>query len=87
MLLKYYNSTSPQTTLKAGDPLDDSSLIGPLHTAGAVKMYEEALAGIKKRGGEVLTSRSGRLDLGNGGNFVWPAIVRPAKDDPCWTTE
>lgn len=87
MLLKYYDSASSQTTLKAGDPLDESSLIGPLHTASAVTMYETALAGIQKRGGEILTQRSGRMDLGNGGNFVWPTIVRPAKDDPCWTTE
>jgi aldehyde dehydrogenase family 7 protein A1 len=86
MLLQYYDSASPQTTLKAGDPLDDTSLIGPLHTPGAVAMYEAALAGIRERGGEVLTKRSGRMELGNG-NFVWPTIVRPKKDDPCWTTE
>lgn len=87
MLLKYYDSASSQTTLKAGDPLDDASLIGPLHTSGAVKLYEDALAGIQKRGGKVLTKRSGKMDVGMGGNFVWPTIVRPTNDDPCWTTE
>jgi aldehyde dehydrogenase family 7 protein A1 len=87
MLLKYYDSASPQTALKAGDPLDDASLIGPLHSPGAVKLYEDALAGIQKRGGEVLTKRSGRMNVGMSGNFVWPTIVRPTREDPCWTTE
>lgn len=93
MLSRYYDSSSPSTTLKAGDPLDDATLIGPLHTPGGVKLYEDALIGITGRGGEILTKRSGRMDVsfgdgeGKGGNFVWPTVVRPVKNDPCWTTE
>lgn len=88
MLLKYYDSSTASTTFKAGDPLDDSVLIGPLHTPSAVKMYEDAIRGIKDRGGQVLTKRVGRMDVGEGGgNFVWPVIVRPKENDPCWSTE
>ena len=24
---------------------------------------------------------------GSGGNFVWPIVVKPMKDDPCWKQE
>lgn len=79
--------------LARGDPLNDKTLIGPLHTPQAVDMYENAIKGIVQRGGEVLTKNHGRMDVsssfeeGQGGNFVWPTVVRPKKDDPCWTHE
>lgn len=90
-LLPLYDSA---TTLPIGDPLDSKTLIGPLHTPSGVELYERNLNGITQRGGEILTSRSGRLTggpsgyaEGKGGNWVWPVVVRPQKDDPCWREE
>lgn len=91
MLLPYYDSAQPSTHLTAGDPLDGATLIGPLHTPGAVATYEKTLEDIKSRGGQVLTKRSGRMDVswaeGKGGNWVWPVVVRPKEGDPCWKEE
>lgn len=91
MLLPYYDSSQPSTHLPAGDPLSHSALIGPLHTPGAVAIYEKTLEGIKSRGGEVLTKRSGKMQVdwkdGEGGNWVWPVVVRPKEGDKCWMEE
>lgn len=77
--------------LPAGDPLEPSTLVGPLHSDAAVRNYERALAGVTARGGEVLTARSGRYTPDDpalaGGAWVHPAVVRPARDDPCWREE
>lgn len=74
--------------LPAGDPLNPSTLIGPLHNPAAVDTYVKTLDNIKSRGGEVLTKRQGKMDLeGSGGNYVWPIVVRPRKDDPSWQEE
>ncbi|RXK41764.1 aldehyde dehydrogenase family 7 member A1 [Tremella mesenterica] len=86
MLLPLYDS------LTIGDPLDPKTLVGPLHTPGSVEMYEGTLSGILDRGGKLLTSRSGRMDEGlweegKGGNWVYPVVIRPKKDDPCWSQE
>jgi len=90
MLLKNY--TTPQT-LPIGDPLDPKTMIGPLHTSSSVEKYTSRLESIKKNGGEVLNDNAGQLETVNGweesggGNWVWPAIVRPKMDDPCWKEE
>ncbi len=79
--------------LPVGDPLNPSTLIGPLHTPGAVEAYLKTLNGIKSRGGKVLTKREGPIDEvsgfaeGKGGNFVWPVVVQPKNDDPSWKEE
>jgi aldehyde dehydrogenase family 7 protein A1 len=59
-------------TVRIGDPLDASTLMGPLHTAGAVKEYEEGLVEIAKQGGKVLV---GGKRIEREGNFVEPTIV------------
>jgi aldehyde dehydrogenase family 7 protein A1 len=91
MLLPYYDSSTPSTTLRAGDPLDAKSLIGPLHTAAAVRMYNDTLDGIVSRGGQILSKRYGQMDPpfegGNDGNWVWPVVVRPKEGDECWQHE
>ncbi|WWC65400.1 uncharacterized protein I303_108018 [Kwoniella dejecticola CBS 10117] len=91
-LLKIYDSTHPTNQLLVGDPLNPSTLIGPLHNQAAVEKYESTLAGITSRGGEILTLRSGRIEGGDfgvedKGNWVWPVVARPQKDDPCWKEE
>ncbi|WWC92122.1 uncharacterized protein L201_007076 [Kwoniella dendrophila CBS 6074] len=91
-LAKIYDAAgTPGNSLKVGDPLEPSTLIGPLHNKLAVEKYEATLNGIISRGGEVLVSRSGRVKSDFGvseeGNFVWPILVKPKKDDPCWIEE
>jgi aldehyde dehydrogenase family 7 protein A1 len=63
-----------------GDPLDPATLVGPLHTPAAVTLYERAIAGIKRSGGEVLTGGSVYTHPSahlQRGNYVLPAIVLP----------
>lgn len=86
-LLPIYDSQ----TLPTGDPLDPSTLIGPLHNEAAVQNYERALEGVTSRGGEILTKNSGRYTPKNGdlsgGSWVYPTVVKPKLDDPCWREE
>lgn len=75
-----------------GDPLDSSTLVGPLHTRVAVKMYEDAIAAHKEQHAELITP-AGRATPGDalaGGNFVEPVIAVPKHADPntgLWKTE
>jgi len=61
--------------LQIGDPLDPSTLIGPLHHPHSVKLFNDTLDEVRSAGGDVLF---GGQDLSTqlGGNFVRPAIVR-----------
>jgi aldehyde dehydrogenase family 7 protein A1 len=38
---------------RVGDPLDKGTLIGPLHSAAAVKKYQDTLAEVVKSGGNI----------------------------------
>jgi len=62
-------------TIPIGDPLEAGTLMGPLHTTGALKEYEDGLAEIAKQGGKVLTGGKRRPGPGN---FVEPTIVEIA---------
>ncbi|WVQ85991.1 hypothetical protein IAT38_008159 [Cryptococcus sp. DSM 104549] len=90
-LLPVYDAAAPNPHLIVGDPLSPSTLIGPLHNPAALARYEETLAAVTSRGGEILTARSGKIEgmdkAVEGGNWVWPTVVRPKKDDPCWKEE
>nr|XP_031860229.1 uncharacterized protein CI109_004361 [Kwoniella shandongensis]KAA5527301.1 hypothetical protein CI109_004361 [Kwoniella shandongensis] len=90
-LLPIYDAAQPNPHLIVGDPLDTATLIGPMHNQAAVEKYEATLSAVSSRGGEILTKRSGRIQDGDkaleGGNWVWPTVVRPKKDDPCWKEE
>lgn len=93
-LLEYYDSSSKAKTLPVGDPLSPETLVGPLHTSGAVEIFEKRIKDIQSSGGEILTKRSGRMDQGpdgfsegKDGNYVWPAVAKPKQDDPCWQEE
>ena len=55
-----------------GDPLEDGTLLGPLHTEAAVAEYEDGLKEIQKQGGKLVCGGK-RVD--RPGNFVEPAIV------------
>ncbi|KAK8850381.1 hypothetical protein IAR55_004299 [Kwoniella newhampshirensis] len=90
-LLPIYDAAQHEPHLIVGDPLEPSSLIGPMHNVAAVEKYEATLKAVTSRGGEILTKRSGRITDGKkalaGGNWVWPTVVKPKKDDPCWKEE
>lgn len=90
MLLKNYEPK----TLPLGDPLDPKTLIGPMHTRGAVEGFQRRLESIKSNGGVVLNEQGHGVRDGvegweesRGGNWVWPTVVRPKEDDPCWKEE
>jgi aldehyde dehydrogenase (NAD+) len=59
-----------------GDPLEESTLMGPLVTPVAVEKMETALERATSEGGQVLT---GGKRLERDGNFVAPTIVRMPK--------
>lgn len=72
-------------TVKIGDPLNTEIFMGPLHTAAAVKEYEEGLVEIVKQGGKVLYGGKRVPDLA--GNFVFPTIVETPRDAAIIKTE
>jgi len=59
--------------VKIGNPLDQKSIMGPLHTEAAVKEYLEGLETIKAQGGKILTG--GKRVQGLDGFYVEPTIV------------
>lgn len=60
-------------SVRAGDPLREGVLLGPLINKGAVDQFLAAIDSAKKQGGELLTGGT-RVD--GPGHFVRPAIVR-----------
>ncbi|KDE04097.1 aldehyde dehydrogenase family 7 member A1 [Microbotryum lychnidis-dioicae p1A1 Lamole] len=73
-LRKAYISTSN----RIGDPLDDSSLVGPLHGQDGVQKFKAAIEDAKKEGGEIIVGGRTKEMRGEfkGGNWVEPTIVR-----------
>jgi aldehyde dehydrogenase (NAD+) len=70
--------------VRIGDPLEATTLMGPLIDAGAVERYQAALKSAQAQGGTLLCG--GRV-LARPGNFVEPAIVRASADMPIVRTE
>ncbi|MDJ0961554.1 MAG: aldehyde dehydrogenase family protein [Acidimicrobiia bacterium] len=60
-----------------GDPLDDSTLMGPLINGAAVETFSAAVGIAQEQGGEVLTG-GGVID--RAGHFVEPTIIKIPKD-------
>ena len=60
--------------VRLGDPLEDSTLMGPLVNGSAVEDMFDALEQAKQEGGEILTGGKMRPDLGP--NFVEPTIIK-----------
>jgi aldehyde dehydrogenase family 7 protein A1 len=77
--------------VRAGDPLEESTLLGPLHTQAAINIYSNAIRQLQDTDAEILTG--GRRYEGaslKGGNFVQPTIAIPKVQDPkneIWSTE
>jgi aldehyde dehydrogenase family 7 protein A1 len=74
--------------LKPGNPLVEGTLMGPLHTAAAVKEFEDGIAEIKKQGGKILyggtrISQDLLKPLGlEKGHYVWPTLVESNHNMP-----
>lgn len=84
-LQKHYAS------VRVGDPLVESTLLGPLHTGAAVGIYSSAVERLRERGAQILTGgqRYGQDGLRRG-NFVQPTIAIPKSVNPMdtvWSTE
>ena len=63
--------TKAYSTVKIGDPLEASTLMGPLHSKMGVDIYTKAIETIKAQGGKILTG--GNIIEGDG-NYVEPTI-------------
>ena len=67
-----------------GDPLEEGTLLGPLHNAAAVKTYTEGLEEIQRQGGKIL---AGGNVVDGPGFFVEPTIVEIDPSAPIVNTE
>ncbi len=84
-LEKLYKSVQP------GDPLEEKTLLGPLHTRAACETYSNAVTHLKAIGSEILIGGK-RYDHApfSAGNFVEPTISLPKSvnmSDRIWATE
>jgi len=77
-----------------GDPLEDATLLGPLHNTKAVDIYSRAIATLRSQDAELLTPAGRFTDAARAGldkgNFVLPVIAVPKSADPStglWRTE
>ncbi len=61
--------------VRIGDPLDRTTLMGPLIDARAVESYENAVAAAKKHGGRLLCGGERPSAVPAGGLYVAPCIV------------
>jgi aldehyde dehydrogenase (NAD+) len=66
--------------IRIGNPLEETTVMGPLVSRAAVADMMQGLERIREQGGEVLCG-GGRLDL-EGGCYVEPAIVRARPEMP-----
>jgi aldehyde dehydrogenase (NAD+) len=64
-------------TVSVGDPLDPSTLVGPLIDEAAIEGFQHAVAAAAEQGGEVL---SGGKRIERPGCFVEPTLVRANAD-------
>ncbi|KAF8336651.1 NAD-aldehyde dehydrogenase [Cantharellus anzutake] len=67
-------------TIPIGDPLHPDTLLGPLHTPAAVKIYQDSINDIRESGGSVLTGGFPYVPMQKElehGNYVLPAIAVP----------
>jgi aldehyde dehydrogenase (NAD+) len=70
--------------VRIGDPLESSTLMGPLIDPEAVESYQAAVSEALKEGGELLY---GGNTLKRPGNFVEPTIIRARNEWPIVQTE
>ena len=61
------------SSIRIGDPLDPSTLLGPLKTKVQIETFKNGVAEAKRQGGKVLFG--GTVIEGSEGNYVNPAII------------
>ncbi|MCP5116658.1 MAG: aldehyde dehydrogenase family protein, partial [bacterium] len=66
--------------VRLGNPIDESTVMGPLVNPSAVKDMMEGLTTMREQGGEVLSGGTARDDLG--ACFVEPTLVHSTPDMP-----
>jgi aldehyde dehydrogenase (NAD+) len=71
--------------LPIGDPLDEKNLVGPLIDEDSYDMMQKTLAIAQDVGASCFGGE--RVDMGNGGYYVKPAIVEMAKQEEIVRTE
>ncbi|KAF5355393.1 hypothetical protein D9757_012547 [Collybiopsis confluens] len=79
-------------SIKPGDPLNSTTILGPLHTPAALNVYNNAIQHLRSIDADILCggeqyALQAPLD---GGNFVQPAISIPKSanmKDSIWSTE
>jgi aldehyde dehydrogenase (NAD+) len=64
-------------SVRIGDPLDETTLMGPLVNGAAVKEMTDAMAQVAEQGGEVIC---GGNTIDRPGHFVEPTIVKISPD-------
>jgi aldehyde dehydrogenase family 7 protein A1 len=78
-------------SIKPGDPLEQKTLLGPLHTRSACETYSGAIEHLKKIGSEILVGGKKFSHAPfDAGNFVEPTVSVPKSvemSDAIWTTE
>lgn len=62
------------SSLKIGNPLDESSHCGPLHTKNGLRDYVKGLEDIQKQGGKIVYGGKQIKEM-QGGNYVEPTLV------------
>ena len=60
-------------SIRIGDPLAEGTLMGPVHTAGAIKEFEEGIAEATKQGGKIIAG--GHVMRDRAGFFVEPTLI------------
>jgi aldehyde dehydrogenase (NAD+) len=73
------------SSISIGDPLDESTLMGPLISAAAVCAYREGLAEIGRQGGQIVYG--GCVLDDRPGFFVEPTVVRSTREMPICAEE
>jgi len=76
--------------LKPGNPLDEKTLLGPLHSANGVAQFEKAIKDITAQGGKVLVggkavAKDNEILVKEGltgGHYVHPTLVESTVDMP-----
>lgn len=65
------------STVCVGNPLEEKTLLGPLHSQMSVDIYEKGLEDIKSQGGKILC---GGKRIEREGFYVEPTIVEISKE-------
>jgi aldehyde dehydrogenase (NAD+) len=76
---------SAYRSIRIGDPLDESTLMGPLISPAAVNGYREGLDEIRRQGGQVVCG--GRVLDDRPGFYVEPTVVRSTRQMPICAEE